>query len=86
MNTSHDTSRDPQPGPDPDLDPGLDPDREARDRLADAISAEAVFSGFSHAALNAAGERLGLPRGEAGADRVVGAGGGVGFVAVAVRG
>ena len=67
MDTPHDTSRDPQPGsePGPDLDPGLDPDRDARDRLADAVSAEAVFSGFSQAALNAAGERLGLPRGEA---------------------
>lgn len=50
--------------PPPDLGPP-DPDQEGRDRLADAVSAEAVFSGFSQAALAAASQSLNLPRGEA---------------------
>lgn len=58
-------------------DPGLPPkdqqadldasdlDRAARDRLADAVASEAVFSGWSNSAIAAASERLKLPRGEA---------------------
>jgi len=42
-----------------------DPDSGLRDRLADEIAAEAVFSGFSNAAIAAAAGRLKLPRGEA---------------------
>jgi ubiquinone biosynthesis protein COQ9 len=45
--------------------PESDPDQQVRDRLADAVSAEAVFSGFSQAALAAASQSLSLPRGEA---------------------
>jgi ubiquinone biosynthesis protein COQ9 len=43
-----------------------DPDAESRDRLADAVAAEAAFEGWSRAALQAASRRLELPRGEAG--------------------
>jgi ubiquinone biosynthesis protein COQ9 len=43
-----------------------DPDAELRDRLADAVMAEAVFDGWSRAALQAAARRLELPAGEAG--------------------
>ena len=60
--TAPETPETPEIPPDPDQ-PDLD--REVRDRLADAVSAEAVFSGFSQAALAAAEQRLGLPRGEA---------------------
>jgi ubiquinone biosynthesis protein COQ9 len=42
-----------------------DPDAELRDRLADAVAAEAVFDGWSRAALRAASRRLELPAGEA---------------------
>ncbi len=42
-----------------------DPDAEIRDRLADAVAAEAVFDGWSQAALSAAAGNLGLPSGEA---------------------
>ncbi len=42
-----------------------DPDEESRDRLADAVAAEAVFDGWSRAALSAASRRLELPAGEA---------------------
>ena len=42
-----------------------DPDGELRDRLADAVTAEAAFEGWSRAALAAAGRELGLPEGEA---------------------
>jgi ubiquinone biosynthesis protein COQ9 len=42
-----------------------DPDAQLRDRLADAVAAEAAFEGFSRAALRAAGAKLALPTGEA---------------------
>jgi ubiquinone biosynthesis protein COQ9 len=42
-----------------------DPDAELRDRLADAVASEAVFDGWSRAALQAASRRLELPAGEA---------------------
>ena len=43
----------------------IDPDAELRDSLADAVAAEAVFSGWTRTALQAAGSGLGLPEGEA---------------------
>ena len=46
----------------PDL---ADPDAELRDRLADAVAAEAAFDGWSRTALAAASRRLELPAGEA---------------------
>lgn len=42
-----------------------DPDGELRDRLADALLAEAAFEGWSRAALQAASRQLELPAGEA---------------------
>ena len=42
-----------------------DPDAELRDRLADAVAAEAAFDGWSRAALTASARRLDLPAGEA---------------------
>ena len=42
-----------------------DPDAALRDRLADAMAAEATFEGWSRAALSAASRRLELPAGEA---------------------
>ena len=45
--------------------PPDDPDAEIRDRLADAVAAEAVFDGWSQTALSAAAGKLGLPSGEA---------------------
>jgi ubiquinone biosynthesis protein COQ9 len=42
-----------------------DPDAESRDRLADVVASEAVFEGWSRAALSAASRRLELPAGEA---------------------
>lgn len=42
-----------------------DPDAELRDRLADAVSAEAAFEGWTRAALQAASRQLELPAGEA---------------------
>jgi ubiquinone biosynthesis protein COQ9 len=42
-----------------------DPDAELRGRLADAVAAEAVFDGWSRAAVQAAARRLELPAGEA---------------------
>jgi ubiquinone biosynthesis protein COQ9 len=45
--------------------PNPDPDADLRDRLADAVAAEAAFEGFSRAGLNAAGAKLGLPTGDA---------------------
>jgi ubiquinone biosynthesis protein COQ9 len=42
-----------------------DPDAEIRDRLADAMAAEAAFEGWSQTALLAAAGKLGLPSGEA---------------------
>jgi ubiquinone biosynthesis protein COQ9 len=45
--------------------PPIDPDADLRDRLADAVAAEAAFSGWSQGAIGAAGRQLGLPAGEA---------------------
>ena len=45
--------------------PESDPDAPLRDRLADAVAAEAAFDGFSRAALTAAAGKFDLPRGEA---------------------
>jgi len=42
-----------------------DPDQVLRDRLADAVLAEAVFEGWTRAGLAAASTRLNLPAGEA---------------------
>jgi len=42
-----------------------DPDQALRDRLADAVLAEAAFDGWSRAAIAAASGRLDLPAGEA---------------------
>ena len=42
-----------------------DPDHGLRDRLADAVMAEATFDGWSRAAITAASGRLDLPAGEA---------------------
>ena len=50
---------------DPQNPPPEDPDAELRDRLADAVAAEAVFEGWSRTALRAASQALGLPAGEA---------------------
>lgn len=49
----------PQDSPPEDLDLAL------RDRLADAVAAEAVFEGWSRSALRAASQALALPEGEA---------------------
>ena len=43
-----------------------DPDAEIRDRLADAVAANAVFEGWTGTAIAAASRGLGLPEGEAG--------------------
>lgn len=45
--------------------PENDPDAPLRDRLADAVAAEAAFDGWSRIALAAAARQLGLPAGEA---------------------
>ncbi|MEA2854174.1 MAG: ubiquinone biosynthesis protein, partial [Rhodospirillaceae bacterium] len=45
--------------------PETDPDAALRDRLADAMAAEAVFDGWTRAALSAAARQLDLPAGEA---------------------
>src|SRR5262245_33458507 len=42
-----------------------DPDAELRDRLADAVAAEAAFDGWTRTAVSAAARRLELPTGEA---------------------
>jgi ubiquinone biosynthesis protein COQ9 len=42
-----------------------DPDAPLRDRLADAMAAEAVFDGWTRGALSAAARQLALPAGEA---------------------
>lgn len=42
-----------------------DPDADLRDRLADAVAAEAAFDGWTRAALQAGSKRLELPAGEA---------------------
>ncbi len=58
-------------------DSAVDPDSGLRDRLADAVMAEAVFDGFGRTSLAAAAAKLGLPAGEA--DRLF-PGGGRGLV------
>ena len=45
--------------------PQSDPDAPLRDRLADAVAAEAAFDGWSRTALSAASRQLALPAGEA---------------------
>ena len=47
------------------MTPSNVPDIELRDRLADAMAAEAVFDGWSRAALQTAAAGLALPEGEA---------------------
>jgi ubiquinone biosynthesis protein COQ9 len=49
----------------PETPQASDPDAPLRDRLADAMASEAVFEGWTRAALSAAGRRLELPAGEA---------------------
>ena len=49
----------------PQFGPESDPDAGLRNSLADAMLAEAAFSGWSQGALAAAGRQLGLPAGEA---------------------
>lgn len=49
----------------PPVEPPADQDSGLRDRLADAVAAEAVFEGWTRAALGAAARRLELPPGEA---------------------
>jgi len=45
--------------------PQSDPDAPLRDRLADAVAAEAAFDGWTRTALSAASRQLALPAGEA---------------------
>ena len=54
--SAEDTPETPQAG---------DPDAPLRDRLADAMAAEAVFDGWTRGALSAAARQLQLPAGEA---------------------
>ena len=49
----------------PEMPQASDPDAPLRDRLADAMAAEAVFDGWTRAALSAAARQLDLPAGEA---------------------
>jgi len=49
----------------PETPQASDPDAPLRDRLADAMASEAVFEGWTRAALSAAGQKLELPAGEA---------------------
>lgn len=49
----------------PDSAPPSDPDVAVRDRLADAVAAEAAFEGWTRTAVLAAARQLGLPAGEA---------------------
>lgn len=49
----------------PEMPQASDPDALLRDRLADAMATEAVFEGWTRAALSAAGQKLALPAGEA---------------------
>ncbi|MEO8557786.1 MAG: COQ9 family protein [Rhodospirillales bacterium] len=42
-----------------------DPENPSRDRLADSVLANAVFDGWGHSAIEAAGRQLALPAGEA---------------------
>jgi len=53
----------PKVEPEP-ADPVLDPDAALRDRLADAVAAEAAFEGWTRTALAAAGRQLELSAGE----------------------
>lgn len=57
-----DESNPPESPPD---DPPKDPDAGLRDRLADAVAAEAAFEGWTRTALAAGSRRLDLPPGEA---------------------
>lgn len=54
----------PPDAPEPEV--GADPDAGLRDRLADAVMAEAAFDGWTRTALANAAGRLDLPAGEAG--------------------
>lgn len=47
------------------MTPSNDPDTEVRNRLADAVAAEAVFDGWTRTALQTAAAGLQLPEGEA---------------------
>jgi ubiquinone biosynthesis protein COQ9 len=49
----------------PGMPQAADPDAPLRDRLADALAAEAVFEGWTRGALAAAARQLALPAGEA---------------------
>ncbi len=49
----------------PEMPQAGDPDAPLRDRLADAMAAEAVFDGWTRGALSAAARQLALPAGEA---------------------
>jgi ubiquinone biosynthesis protein COQ9 len=49
----------------PEMPQAGDPDAPLRDRLADAMAAEAVFDGWTRGALAAAARQLALPAGEA---------------------
>jgi len=49
----------------PPVVPPADPDADLRDRLADAVAAEAAFEGWTRAALQVGSKRLELPAGEA---------------------
>ena len=49
----------------PPTGPDADPDAGLRDRLADAVAAEAAFEGWTRTALAAGARRLDLPPGEA---------------------
>jgi ubiquinone biosynthesis protein COQ9 len=49
----------------PEMPQAGDPDAPLRDRLADAMAAEAVFDGWARGALSAAARQLELPPGEA---------------------
>ncbi len=49
----------------PEMPQASDPDAALRDRLADTLAAEAVFDGWTRAALSTAARQLELPAGEA---------------------
>jgi len=49
----------------PEMPQAGDPDAPLRDRLADAMAAEAAFDGWTRGALSAAARQLALPAGEA---------------------
>ncbi|MDP1748341.1 MAG: hypothetical protein Q8L22_02705, partial [Reyranella sp.] len=56
---------DPNTPESPPVGPDADPDAGLRDRLADAVAAEAAFEGWTRTALAAGAHRLELPPGEA---------------------